>query len=41
MIIRSALVGTAAFLFATPVLAAAVHVYDTTDYDMSPYEVCI
>jgi hypothetical protein len=45
MIIRSALVGTAAFLFATPVLAAAdiavqipapaaVHVYDTTDYDI-------
>jgi hypothetical protein len=45
MIIRSAIVGTAAFLFATPVLAAAdievqipapavVHVYDTTDYDI-------
>lgn len=45
MLTRTLLAGTAAFLFATPVLAAAdvrvqiptptaVHVYDTTDYDI-------
>lgn len=45
MLVRSILIGTAAYLFATPVLAAAdiqvqipapaaVHVYDTTDYEI-------